>query len=1097
MKRGALILVLIILFFVSITLISAEEYIEDGYKYANYSQFLFSSKNKISCTYLPGEDWKTCEPIVEVNNTGDNESINKNLISKVVDIPSRNLDIYYTYDFEYYNESIYFDVENETDIECLEDFDCDDDNEDTWDFCVGVNITNMTEGNCTYHYQDYYNVLRKRFLNWQEAGNQIVLQTGITGLMLVFDVEKYKAGHFNVSVGSYTIDPDIDACGTLSSANTIYTLNQSVNSTGTCFNITANNVTLDCAGYWLNITDSGTTYAVYSDQNDTTVKNCYIWDVSGDADGITFSGVNGATIFNNTMNSSSSGADFITITNSDDINVTGNTGFTSGGSSRTMFYTYSSNNIYLNNNNMTHWGGGSAGNAYRIGASYLGCENVTIQNSYGYSGSSYTLEIVGSKNVSVINSNFSSDNVGIINFASSSGSIDYYNHTFTNCRGPDGGFVNYSVNVSGIVLEDLNYSGDHDWIGFAFSDNITIDNSTFDGSIKFYYTDNVSINDVTIDTSWEYGLYFSNSDYFNISDCSIKADNYKFYQSSSDYFNVSNITFPSYGSTYIYIGGSSDSNYSSMFADDTNGYPMLGLGSGNDNLYFDDIHLSTQCDGCSSGTARTVSITGDQDNIVFNNSVLINNRTTSWNGNSPSIYVDAGTMTNVSIYNSNLTNYIWADVYWDSASVSGTIDRINCTVYNDSSADKYDKFAGDLGAVTRQWYADTYVNDTAGSAIEGANVSITDVNSNLINWSLTNSSGYIQRLTLREYWQNYTATYYDTNYTFNGTLAGYNDDSEEVNLTNNRISGDGGIIALTLPPEDTTDPTATLGTNPIDNYDTSNTSVTFDFKCSDNLGIAKVELWGNWTGSWHANYTNSSYTNNTWLNITVNNFSEGTYIWGVYCNDSYGNDNWTSNRTFTISTASSPETPGASPGGTGSSGGEGVDQSLREKYFWLNNVTLDENNNSYFKKWERVLIDVNGTNHSFGVIDIQSGRASVLAQSANQFAVLYLGDERKFEVNGDSFYDVYVRLNDLYTHKVNLTVRKIHEGFYTGETGEGETASEEDGKSENLVTYIEGFSENLLSVYQILIIVLVIFAVIILTQVFRKKRDLRSVSFKY
>ena len=38
-------------------------------------------------------------------------------------------------------------------------------------------------------------------------------------------------------------------CGVLSDAGTTYTLTQNVSSTGTCFNITAPNITLDCA--WL------------------------------------------------------------------------------------------------------------------------------------------------------------------------------------------------------------------------------------------------------------------------------------------------------------------------------------------------------------------------------------------------------------------------------------------------------------------------------------------------------------------------------------------------------------------------------------------------------------------------------------------------------------------------------------------------------------------------------------------------------------------------------------------------------------------------------------------------------------------------------
>jgi len=46
-----------------------------------------------------------------------------------------------------------------------------------------------------------------------------------------------------------TMSGDIDSCRDLDSANTTYILTQDVNSSGTCFEIKANNITLDCQGY--------------------------------------------------------------------------------------------------------------------------------------------------------------------------------------------------------------------------------------------------------------------------------------------------------------------------------------------------------------------------------------------------------------------------------------------------------------------------------------------------------------------------------------------------------------------------------------------------------------------------------------------------------------------------------------------------------------------------------------------------------------------------------------------------------------------------------------------------------------------------------
>ncbi|MFH1607080.1 MAG: hypothetical protein ABIC91_07055, partial [Nanoarchaeota archaeon] len=66
-----------------------------------------------------------------------------------------------------------------------------------------------------------------------------------------------------------------DGCGTLSSAGTTYTLTSDVSSSGTCFTIGADNITLDCAGYTITGTQNG--YGVTgSNKLNATVKNCEI-----------------------------------------------------------------------------------------------------------------------------------------------------------------------------------------------------------------------------------------------------------------------------------------------------------------------------------------------------------------------------------------------------------------------------------------------------------------------------------------------------------------------------------------------------------------------------------------------------------------------------------------------------------------------------------------------------------------------------------------------------------------------------------------------------------------------------------------------------
>ena len=66
------------------------------------------------------------------------------------------------------------------------------------------------------------------------------------------------------------------SCGALSTAGTTYTMTQSLTSSATCFNVTAANITLDCSGYSIYGNNSAASYGVYSNQTNTTIKNCII-----------------------------------------------------------------------------------------------------------------------------------------------------------------------------------------------------------------------------------------------------------------------------------------------------------------------------------------------------------------------------------------------------------------------------------------------------------------------------------------------------------------------------------------------------------------------------------------------------------------------------------------------------------------------------------------------------------------------------------------------------------------------------------------------------------------------------------------------------
>ncbi len=137
--------------------------------------------------------------------------------------------------------------------------------------------------------------------------------------------QNWTTSSSNANSSSVTIQSTLDACATLSVAGASYNLTQNVSVNGaTCFNITAANVTLDCAGYTISGNNSTSTYGVYSTQINTTVKNCIINNFS---EGIELSGATSALIQNNTINTTynNTGYGIRLVSSSNNVNLTQNT----------------------------------------------------------------------------------------------------------------------------------------------------------------------------------------------------------------------------------------------------------------------------------------------------------------------------------------------------------------------------------------------------------------------------------------------------------------------------------------------------------------------------------------------------------------------------------------------------------------------------------------------------------------------------------------------------------------------------------------------------------------------------------------------------
>ncbi|UCD20918.1 MAG: hypothetical protein JSW08_04085, partial [archaeon] len=118
-------------------------------------------------------------------------------------------------------------------------------------------------------------------------------------------------------------------------------------------------------------------------------------------------------------------------------------------------------------------------------------------------------------------------------------------------------------------------------------------------------------------------------------------------------------------------------------------------------------------------------------------------------------------------------------------------------------------------------------------------------------------------------------------------------------------------ITVYYIPDDI-DPVVNLN-SPIDNYNTSNQTIDFNCTVYDNLQLTNVSLFGNWSGGWHRNETNTSGINNTPY-VFTKTIPEGIYKWNCEGCDFADNCGFNStNRTLTIDTTNATASFGANP----------------------------------------------------------------------------------------------------------------------------------------------------------------------------------------
>jgi len=159
-------------------------------------------------------------------------------------------------------------------------------------------------------------------------------------------------------------------------------------------------------------------------------------------------------------------------------------------------------------------------------------------------------------------------------------------------------------------------------------------------------------------------------------------------------------------------------------------------------------------------------------------------------------------------------------------------------------------------------------------------------------------------------------------------------------------------------------------------------------------------------------------------------------------------------------------------GGSSSGGGGGGGTTT----FWTGGtkiVTEDEFNEGYnyqFQTKQRARVRISGVNHYVGVKSLTGTTATIEVSSTPQEAVLSIGDERKFDVDEDGYYEVLVLLKGISDGKADVTITSINEKI----TEETETAQQEQEKTaQETKTAEEGGSSTTWWIVLVVVIVLI------------------------
>ncbi len=168
-------------------------------------------------------------------------------------------------------------------------------------------------------------------------------------------------------------------------------------------------------------------------------------------------------------------------------------------------------------------------------------------------------------------------------------------------------------------------------------------------------------------------------------------------------------------------------------------------------------------------------------------------------------------------------------------------------------------------------------------------------------------------------------------------------------------------------------------------------------------------------------YPNESSISKTATNGIGTTWAAGSYVVYVNCTDAANNVGGSSIIPFTITAPASPQT------GSGS-----------YPIYSVNEKTIQQGYSKGMEAGWKIDFLIENESHVLRVNSVLSSEISITVSSESQNAILKIGEEKKFELTGDEFYDFYVRLDNISGIRAEIFVQEISERISdeAGITGE-------------------------------------------------------------